>query len=525
MSRSWSISSLISLTIVAISTAAIAQTPPEAPTPSPATLPAAPGPSDVLDAPSADTPLADRVTSQAAGISLCPPVGLKRLDRAGAESAMEYVSADKTVLFRVTRQVPTKPLPLTSPPDTVERGMLDITVDQLKLKLPNNKVLRQDVVPLAGHDAGMVILRGTSGVHHQFVQQAVIRANDQLYYTVAYTVPGQSPSTPIDQPNATETQAVRTFQALLQSVQLLDQEKLRLDQEDRLIRTRTLMVNWTEARLRATLIPEQWLRVLRNGRDIGYSYIVESPEMRGNVPGLRVGIRSRTMPGNDLQIDAETWYHVAFDRSIENWSTVAQFVTPREKYYASEFGTSSRRRKPVADPNALADGPNRGIRLIDVYSLSVHTVEKKVTAPEVERDLPPFYLPQALGHLLPRLLPTNEPRTYLFYGYVSTDREVKSRYIDVGARTEMVLNGKRVQAVPITDRIGLDGAATVHYIGLDGKYLGSQTTVTDDTGKSSTVAVFPTDAATLQGLWKNIDLTAPATDPYVPGPLDEKIPK
>ena len=75
---------------------------------------------------------------------------------------------------------------------------------------------------------------------------------------------------------------------------------------------------------------------------------------------------------------------------------------------------------------AFSKGENVGVKLIDVYTLFVHRVTKKVTAPDIERDLPPFYLAQGLGHLLPRLMPLNEPRGYLFASYISGDAEVKS---------------------------------------------------------------------------------------------------
>jgi hypothetical protein len=57
--------------------------------------------------------------------------------------------------------------------------------------------------------------------------------------------------------------------------------------------------------------------------------------------------------------------------------------------------------------------------------------------------------------------------------------------------------------VPISDRIGLEGSVTKHYIAPDGKYLGT-------VNEASKLTILATDAATLQSLWQNSDLTRPA---------------
>jgi len=466
-------------------------------------------------------------TSQAAGISLRPPAGVKSITRAGGESIVEFVNNEKKISLKVTRTALSKPLKLTIPADAPgptingekDKGLLEITVDQLVRSLPNSKVLRQDVMPLADHNAGIILLRGTVGVQPQLIQQAIIQVNEQLYYNIIYATPGQPFDAPVDKPDATELAATNMFRAVLDSVQILDQEKLRIDQEDRLFRTRSLFVNWNEAKLRSVLMAEQWLRVQRDGKDIGYSYIVEETETRGTTPGVKIGIRARTVPEAGRQVDGETWYHVSFDRKIENWSSIALFTGGDEKYYSTEFGSSVQRRKPVVDHNEVAaekreKGENVGVKMVDIYSLTVHRVAKKTTKPEIERELPPFYLAQGLGHLMPRLMPIKEPQKYLFASYSSADEEVKLRYVDVGAETSVRLGGAKLQAVPITDRFGYDGTPTIHYLDLaGGKYLGSVTTFLNEDGVSSTVTVLPSDKATLQGIWTNATLTRPDENP------------
>jgi hypothetical protein len=137
----------------------------------------------------------------------------------------------------------------------------------------------------------------------------------------------------------------------------------------------------------------------------------------------------------------------------------------------------------------------------------VRTIGKEKNAAPIKQDLPPWYIPQAVGHLLPRLLPLREPKTYLFAVYVSEQQHVMHRYVDVGKEEEVELAGQKVRAVPISDRIKLEGTPTIHYLSPEGKYLGS-------VNKDSKITILPTDAASLQKIWENhADLTRPREIP------------
>jgi hypothetical protein len=71
---------------------------------------------------------------------------------------------------------------------------------------------------------------------------------------------------------------------------------------------------------------------------------------------------------------------------------------------------------------------------------------------------------------------------------------------------EVTLGGKQVMAIPVADRIGLEGAVTTHYVSAAGQYLGSAS-------PDSKIEILPSDAATLEQLWKNVDLTRPGAVP------------
>jgi hypothetical protein len=150
------------------------------------------------------------------------------------------------------------------------------------------------------------------------------------------------------------------------------------------------------------------------------------------------------------------------------------------------------------------DDPNQPpVRETSDHVLSVTQSAKTENFEPLNQSIPDYYLPQAVSHLLPRLLPLDQPKKYIFAVYVPEVRKVMHRYLDVGEEKRVQFGGANVHAVPITDRIGVEGSVTTHYMSPDGKYLGSEN---PDTG----ITVLPSDEATLLGIWKDAELTRPA---------------
>jgi hypothetical protein len=262
------------------------------------------------------------------------------------------------------------------------------------------------------------------------------------------------------------------------------------------------------------------MRLQRDGKDIGYTYVIEEADIQGAHEGIKVGIRSRSYPDGGTQVDGETWYFVSTDRKHETWSNLVwlQNLKTRKSEQFTEFGSSDRRLKRFVDhqlPEGDAKDPKQPpVVEVEPYTLHVQSVGQTGNAEPVDRQLAPWYLPQALGHLLPRIVPRSQPKTYMFATYVSDRREVMARYVDIGAEQEVELGGTRVRAVPVSDRVGIEGSSTVHYMSPEGRYLGS-------VNKDSKITILPTDSATLQQIWKNkADLSRPRTPQQPDGQAD-----
>ncbi len=475
--------------------------------------------------------------SMAAGISLRPPAGWKQIRRSGTDEIVQFVNDDQTRVLKVARLTLSRGMPLVDrqSPDGATQGLLKATAEKLKAETPAAELLREDTTNIGQADVGMIVIRYGIGQQRRLLQQALVQVDPQLYYILTLTTPAGASrmddlTTPEDESweDPEDRKVVDLFAAMIDSVQLIDRSVIKDDQDQRLYRTRALFVNLPERALTRALVPEQWLRIMRDGKDIGYSYVVEEAapglpdesESRGAAPqgkptGFRVGVRSRTVPEENVRVDAESWQYMSFDRRHEVWSSIAVVENTKKldqdgkpaRDGVMEFGASDRQvtrvraneREAGIDPN---DPKQPDMRTTEAYHLVVTRATRSSHDQPVERELPPFYMPQALGHLLPRVLPLNEPKGYLFAYYVSDAQEVMLRYIDVLQDREVVLNNQKIRAVPVQDRIGLEGAVTTHYLTVRGQYLGS---VNEESG----ITILPTDADTLVKLWTAPELTRP----------------
>lgn len=458
--------------------------------------PAAPAPSVPAERNSEDL-LGGSFQAPMAGIAFRVPGSCQQIPKTGDEIA-RFANAEKTWEMVVSKTTIGQPLPLTG--DGKKLGLLEVVAARLKQASQGVEIMRQDTTNLGETQAGIIIARMSAAAQQKkLIQQAIIQANDQLYYTFSLTTPSGKEATG-NANSQLEEVAVNAFRQMLDTVKLLDRTAIKDDQNERLFRTRSLFTTLREKGMKDALVPEQWLRLLKDGKDIGYTYVIEEPGTQGPAEGIKIGIRSRSYPEQTIQVDGETWYFVSFDRRHETWRNLAwvQNIPTKTSDQFTEVGISD--RQPQINLPAAA---RQGATASETCTLEVHTLGKAKNAAPVKLQVPPWYLPQALGHLLPRLLPIREPKTYMFAVYVSDQGHVMHRYVDVGTEQDAELAGQKIRAVPISDRVGLEGTPTIHYISADGKYLGS-------TNKDSKITILPSDAATLQKIWANkANLTRP----------------
>ncbi len=476
-----------------------------------------PGRPDTQESVELDAPF----LSSAAGISVRPPAGGKMIRRAGSQDeVVRFVNDEQKWQMVVSRFLLNEPVPLMTKSDPTnaaaprQMGFVDSILSQMS----GGEEISNTLVPISGCDGAILATRAKDATGTKLIQHAIVRKSDKIYYVISLTTPVGEGKIDSDPQYA---RAVHVFEKVHDSIELLDQEAISNDQTERLLRTRNLMVNWTQPKLDSVLVREQWLRLIRDGKDVGYTYVVEEPAndlpRAGKAPatpekalGVRIGVRSRSIPSPDFVVDAESWMWVSYSRDQEAFSNlVASHEKGQPPNYAMERGAAMRHEKLVSLPEQDKITKNTMTPVKDgTYELQIWSTAKQQALPPITRQAPPFYLPQALGQLLARLVPLNTPSTYLWASYVSETRSIMTRYVDVLPMTTATIDGKTFSAVPVQERLGLEGSITTHYLSPDGTYRGS-------VNEESKISIVPSDKETILAIWKDANLNRP-------GDVDEK---
>jgi hypothetical protein len=479
------------------------------------------------------------------GIELQPPAGgttLRQLD-SGEIARFQYPDRAWTIVLKSAPN--SAHLPLTTSPSAPDHlGLLELSAAQLTDRAGKPATLvRKEVVPIGPRQVGLIEADDAAGTSPVFVQLALV-PDRAKYFVLEMISPAQAPA----------AAARDAFERMLATVELPDPGIFRAEQDRRLDATRWLWLQLDQQRILSALQPVHFMRIVRDGKDVGYVQVNERAEQHHDQDGVYVVAREHiespdapsapaapvdpapgATPGVDLppatvagaapvarsspkQLDRDARFFATFDRAHEDWTAVTR-LDNRPGNDALEMGNSDVESHLVYDRQLArqqvvvgrqGDEPPVITRQIDTLQVDNYRGKPR-SGPSVQQQLPPYYLPQALAQLLPRLLPIDQPRQYLFAFYVSEQRKVLYRYVDVGAEREVMLDGQPVRAIPIGDRIGADGVVTTHYVSRsDGQWLGSAS----DDGR---LLVLPADEATLRATWKGFTVL-----PDPPPPVDDE---
>jgi len=489
----------------------------------------------------------DVFSSESAGISFRPPAGSIRANSAAQGLVAEFDDPDRHWELTVTTLSLPRPVPLSQYKDQfgdTHDGLLDLTVSQLQQQ-PSAVIVMQDMIHVGTNGriaAGTLVARCSQNGQRRLIQQALVAVNDKSYYIVELNTPARADENATgDDPG--ERLAGDTFNQVLDSIDILDRSAIRQDQMDRLFRTRGLLANWTADFLQSKMIPQQYFRLLRDGKDVGYIFEVDEYDdgvgRIGGAPIVRISMRNDSTPKTGTVIDEQSRLIVTVDRKHETWSNLALIVSPppvgspadakpiAQQVVETGMSDQSLKAVPVVAPGAGLDVPapgdqpaanpiQPGVTLREAWTLTVVRRVGSASPPAFRQDVDPWYLPQAMSYLLPRLLPYKEPKTYLFDTYEPQGDNgkpaVMRRYVDVMPISQVDFDGKQIMAVTVKDHIGIDGPVTMHYLDAgNGSYLGSVVTIPakDAASEPTTEMILPSDEATLRQLWPNANLTRP----------------
>ena len=463
---------------------------------------------------SADERLGDRFTSRAFGITLRPPAGGIASPRItdNPDLVVKYASPEDKWTLTVSRKYIEKPARLYSVDDPATKadeartnpGLADEMVRQLRLNDSNSQILRNDKINVGPLDAAMVVSRSVIGRQATLRQQLILQKNEQLFYFFDFSTPSTWIPADKEEEDPAERAAVEIFDAVIESTQVLGYEDIQADVDERKFRLRSLLVG-IDKRIRAAATPEQHYRVLKDGKDIGWTYITEEIVSRRGEEGVLTAVLYHANPDANTKVDvaAEMFASLNPATSTEEWVTINVVEKNGKKDHVSEYGQSKRRTGVVRDDDLgqqVGADPSKLARPAHYYHLNVRQLGKGGVKPFAQ-DLPAWYVPQAVAGMITRLLPLQERKTYVLAAWVGTAPALVNRFIDVQGEQAVNFAGHK-RAIVVKDRIGLDGEPTFHHFTLDGKYLGHHT-------PSTGISVVVSNQQTLAQMYPNARIARP----------------
>ena len=462
--------------------------------------------------------LGDTFESKAAGISFRAPAKSSEVRKPGVpDLIVEYVNEANQAVLKVATLQLREPRKLAEAKD--ERGqrrtgLLEETVLAFMQQNPTAEVLRKEISEANGLPVGLVAYRYNQQTRKLFRQDAVIPLTDTYYYSFSMISPGaKDASTGVDEQ---EKLAADIFREVLDTVKLYDRTSIAKDQDARIARSSALLSKLKSGgKIVKQLQGQQWYRLMQDGKDIGYTFVVEELAKEYSRQGTLISIRSRTMPSPQQQVDVTSRMFISDDWNYEGWSHTADVRMDKNTEQTAELGLGEygmhyrvEQPKSLLETSVNDKDKQPKIEEFGRWKVEVRNKYGDRVAQPLEKKLPEYYLPQAIQHLLPRLLPLDKPDGYMFLSFVSENHQFMARYADVGEVQDVELGGQKYRAVPVTVRVGLDGAPTKYYVSPEGKYIGSESSF-DVQGHKSVISVVPTDEGTLQKLWKNAKLSKP----------------
>lgn len=484
-----------------------------------------------------DDLLGNQFKSVSSGIAFKPPAASRQVQPKEENQIVEFDSDLRPGWTLIAKKMPFThdmvlttsnghpgvPIIVTDPPKpphttpttrvVVESGVLEQYLVQLKRSYGELNVLRSDTI-YAGQtgtlNIGMLAVQYTYEGQRELKQIALVQRDPQQFFVLELTTPGSDNA---DSPLLRD--AAATFSQMMDSIVLVDQSPLRDEQDARIMHTEALFGGWTEKNINDILIAQRYLRIIRDGKDVGYVYATEKPFKESGLPAVRIAMRMHRNDGSAGPTDSQTIMVSTIDyhHSHEQWSTL--LTVPNLKNSApdeySEIGASDFTTNiPVAVPAEQGGG----FKMTQKYGLTV-TGSLPDTGPEHrDIDLPQFYLPQALQYLLPRIIQHNAGALgkYMFYSWVPSTHEVMALYCDVLPADRVRFNGQTVTAFQIKTHFTLDGPPTTDFLDLTGNYLGAQSDRVDENKKTTQEIVVPCDADTLTKIWGHPNLSTPGED-------------
>ncbi len=242
----------------------------------------------------------------------------------------------------------------------------------------------------------------------------------------------------------------KLFDTILSTVEITDPEEEAKKRRKFLKAGARLMLSLDEDRVKKAIRKEPQIRLLTyQGKKVGYMIQVEKMTYEGKHPAVQVeSYALAKLPDLPLRISRSTMV-ATVGRSLEKWNDRLTLHTEKGRI------------------NVVEKGLQKGsVLLCDTTRNEEPLPTRKHT--DVPTD---WYLPKAMGMILPRLLDPADPNTYAFATYNSGDNRFDMRTMFVIGKRRIEVDGRKIEAYQLLDQTHWDKDPATLYVTEDGDLI------------------------------------------------------
>lgn len=339
------------------------------------------------------------------------------------------------------------------PPD-IEQIKKELTAN-LETQYKNVQVLDSAYSKVGPYTAGGLAISFTAddatnllseGQTEWLQQQTVLQTGPSECYVLVLVTPLQDRQI-----------AESTFDKIVHSFEVRRTEQMEQQIRRAMERGTALLkqINEGEVPLPPDLDNESYMRILRNGREVGFMGLRETNKISAGRKGVQLYHYNWLFNDDGSVSNMEHGMFVSNDLSLETWEYRLRMLSPP---------TPGTKRTAYIDAESALREKDKLLVLFPGKATDIKMSEKVI-------EVSDSYAPMALMSILPRVVDLEKPELYAFSTYEMERRGLVLRTVQVVGAKDVVVDGQRIRAYKLIDSEGLLPPFSEIYVDRDGKLL------------------------------------------------------
>ena len=333
------------------------------------------------------------------GISLRPPLGSRLMSQTADDAILRiYGQGGYTIRLYIKK----------APAQLTVQRLITQAIHQLGGAYPSATILDQQWPQLADRPAAAIYFRIPDRKQGPWVMAQTFLRLDSTALLMAQ----------LEADEAQYPQARPAFEAMLASLEIQDPKEINQARTEQINRGESWRQKLTTQQLHDAIEPNQWLRIIENGEDIGYMRIKEHAVNQMGHSGIRIDVQTR-INVNNRAVDSIANFFASDNGEHEVWSV----RTTLRPLHAANKKTSG----PQKNTTSWAE---TGVRSKDRITVNQET-PTGIKDHHWERPSQ-GYLTQVELMMIERVLGDNTPDGEMgFYAYSPSTQQIVYRTVGI----------------------------------------------------------------------------------------------